>query len=448
MTSIKKVILLSVIYLLGARAQAQETSQFNLKQCVEYALKTNLDLMKSKLDEQNVSNKINEYRSSGLPQINGFATFNDNILIPSQLVPGEIFGAAPGSFIPVKFGVHYSVSAGVDVQQLVYSQQYFTGLKTARKAEEISQISTEQLKSVLMYNVAGMYYQAQIFKVQLRLLNDNYDRVKKITEVAENQYKNDLIKKLDLDQLYVNKRNLESDIQNAEMAYQQQINGLKILMGMSLKDSLSLVTDSLQADSKAYPAEFSVQNNIAQKLLNSQLEFQELQYQTNRAGYFPSLLLNASTSINGQFDKFKFDKPGSFNRFPNILVGFTLNVPIFDGLKRSYSLKQKKIEIKKLNLDIEQTQNQLDIKYQNAVYTIDQNKIKLLQQTENLRFAQQLYDAVKFTYNEGLSGINELINAENGLKSAQNNYLASLLQIKLAELDELNIKGELSQLTQ
>jgi outer membrane protein TolC len=299
-----------------------------------------------------------------------------------------------------------------------------------------------------MYNVAGMYYQAQIFKVQLRLLNDNYDRVKKITEVAENQYKNDLIKKLDLDQLYVNKRNLESDIQNAEMAYQQQINGLKILMGMSLKDSLSLVTDSLQADSKAYPAEFSVQNNIAQKLLNSQLEFQELQYQTNRAGYFPSLLLNASTSINGQFDKFKFDKQGSFNRFPNMLVGFTLNVPIFDGLKRSFSLKQKKVEIAKLNLDIEQTQNQLDIKYQNAVYTIDQNKIKLLQQTENLRFAQQLYDAVKFTYNEGLSGINELINAENGLKAAQNNYLASLLQIKLAELDELNIKGDLTQLIQ
>lgn len=448
MTSIKKVLLLSAIYLLGVQAQAQETTPFNLKQCVDYALRTNLDLMKSKLDEQNVSNRINEYRSSGLPQVNGFAIFNDNILIPSQLVPGEFFGAAPGTFIPVKFGVHYSVSAGIDVQQLVYSQQYFTGLKTARKAEELAQLGTEQLKTVMMYNVAGMYYQAQIFKVQLRLLNDNYDRVKKITEVAENQYKNDLIKKLDLDQLYVNKRNLESDIQNAEMAYQQQINGLKILMGMSLKDSLALVTDSLQVESKAYPAEFSVQNNIAQKLLNSQLEFQELQYQTNRAGYFPSLLLNATTSINGQFDKFKFDKPGSFNRFPNMLVGFTLNVPIFDGLKRSYTLKQKKVEIQKLNLDIEQTQNQLDIRYQNAVYTIDQNKTKLLQQQENLRFAQQLYDAVKFTYNEGLSGINELINAETGLKAAQNNYLASLLQIKLAELDELNIKGDLYQLIQ
>lgn len=448
MTSIKHVFLLSMIWLMSTHVQAQEGGPFDLKKCIDFALANNLDLMKSKLDEQNISNKINEYRSSGLPQINGFATFNDNVLIPSNLVPGEFFGAAPGTFIPVKFGVHYSVSAGIDVQQLVYSQQYFTGLKTARKAEEVAKLGTEQLKTVMMYNVAGMYYQAQIFKVQLRLLNDNYDRVKKITEVAENQYKNDLIKKLDLDQLYVNKRNLESDIQNAEMAYQQQLNGLKILLGMSLKDSLSLVTDSLQADSKAYPTEFSVQNNIAQKLLNSQLDLNELQYETNRAGYFPSLLLNATTSINGQFDKFKFDNPGSFNRFPNMLIGLTLNVPIFDGLKRSYVLKQKKIDIEKLNLDIEQTQNQLDIQYQNAVYTIEQNKIKLLQQTENLRYAQQLYDAVKFTYNEGLSGINELINAENGLKAAQNNYLASLLQIKLAELDELNIKGDLSQLIQ
>lgn len=448
MTHFKKVLLLFAVYVFGLQLNAQESTPFDLKQCVDYALKNNLDVLKSRLDEQNVSNKINEYRSSGLPQVNGFATFNDNVLIPSQLVPGEFFGSAPGTFIPVKFGVHYSVSAGIDVQQLVYSQQYFTGLKTARKAEEVAKLGTEQLKSALTYNVAGMYYQAQIFKVQLRLLNDNYERVKKITEIAENQYKNDLIKKLDLDQLYVNKRNLESDIQNAQMAYQQQLNGLKILMGMGLGDSLALITDSLETEKKSYPVDFSVKNNIAQKLLNSQLELQQLQYETNRAGYYPSLLLNATTSINGQFNKFNFSSEGSFNRFPNMLIGLTLNVPIFDGLKRSYVLQQKKVDIAKIDLDIKQTQNQLDIRYQNAVYTIEQNKTKLQQQTENLRYAQQLYDAVKLTYNEGLSSINELINAENGLKAAQNNYLASLLQIKLAELDELNIKGDLSQITQ
>jgi outer membrane protein len=435
-------MIFSLLSMTNIRAQ----QSYNLKECANYAIANNFDLLKATMDQESIQYKIKEQMSSGLPQINGYASFNDNILIPSQLIPGEIFGGVPGSFLPVKFGVHYTVSAGVEMSQLLYSQQFFNGLKAARKVEDVVAVSIDQAKEQIVYNVASLYYQAQAFKIQLTMLQDNYDRLSKITDIAQSQYDNDLIKKLDLDQLVINKKNIETQLNNAKIAYGQQINALKIIMGMDITDELNLVDEEIQVDSKEFDEAYQVVNNIAQKAIQTQMEMSELEYKAVKAGFFPSLMMNMSTSINGQFDKFNFKNEGAFNRYPNMLIGLTLNVPIFDGLKRSSQLKQKRIAIEQMKLDEQKTNRQLNLQYQNAVFNIQQNRSSYVSQKENLGFANQLYDAVKYTYNEGMSNLTELINAENSLKEAQNNYLNSLMKIKIAELDELYISGTITEI--
>lgn len=435
-------IVISLLSITNLKAQ----EVFDLKACLDYAVTNNFDLLKTAMEKENTKYRIKEQMSSGLPQISGSASFSDNILMPTQLIPGEVFGGAPGSFIPVKFGVHYSVGAGIDVSQLLFSQQFFTGLKAARKAEDIVDLSIEQAKEQIVYNIAAYYYQAQAFKIQIKMIQDNYDRLSKITEIADVQYKNDMIKKLDLDQLVINKKNLETQLNNAKIAYNQQINALKIIMGMTPDADLKLVDEEIQVSSEQYDAANKNINNIAQRLLTSKLEISELEYKAVKAGYFPSLYMNFNTSINGQFDKFKFKEPNSFVRYPYMLLGLSLNVPIFDGLKRSSQLKQKQVAMEQLKLDQEKTSRQLGLQYQNAVYTIEQNRLNYANQKENLDFANQFYDAIKYTYNEGMSNLTELINAENSLKDAQNNYLNSLMKIKISELDELYISGNINEL--
>lgn len=437
------VIMLSLMSFTSLKAQ----QTYDLKGCLDYAVKNNFDLLKATMEQEAVKYKIKEQMSSGLPQINGYATFNDNVLIPSQLIPGEIFGGAPGSFLPVKFGVHYSVGAGVEMSQLLFSQQFFNGLKAARKAEDMVAVSIDQAKEQILYNVAAYYYQAQAFKIQLKMLEDNYERLSKITDITQTQYNNDMVRKLDLDQLIINKKNLETQLNNAKIGYNQQINGLKIILGMSTEQELNLVDEEIQVSNTQYEAAYQVANNVSQRLLSTQLEMSELEYKAVKAGFYPSLHLNFSSSINGQFNKFNFKEQGSFNKFPNMLIGISLNVPIFDGLKRSSQLKQKNIAMEQLKLDQEKISRQLTLQYQNAVFTIEQNRSNFANQKDNLGYANQLYDAVKYTYNEGMSNITELINAENSLKEAQNNYLNSLMKIKISELDELYISGKITELT-
>lgn len=435
-------MVVSLISITSVKAQ----TNFNLKECVNYALTNNFDLLKATIDQESIKYKIKEQMSAGLPQLNGYTSFSDNVLIPTQLVPGEFFGGPAGTFIPVKFGVHYSVAAGLELSQLLYSQQFFNGLKTARKAEAVVAVSIDQAKEQIIYNVASLYYQAQAFKIQLKMLQDNYDRLSKITDIAQGQYDNDLIKKLDLDQLVINKKNIETQLNNSKIAYSQQINALKMILGMDYSDELKLVDEEIQIDNKEYEDAFQVVNNIAQKAIQTKMEMSELEYKTIKAGNYPSLMMNFSTSINGQFDKFNFKEEGSFNRYPYMLIGLTLNVPIFDGLKRNSQLKQKRLAIEQMKFDQQKTNRQLNLQYQNAVFNIEQNRSTYASQKENLGFANQLYDAVKYTYNEGMSNLTELINAENSLKEAQNNYLNSLMKIKVSELDEMFISGKINEI--
>ncbi|MCO5247520.1 MAG: TolC family protein [Chitinophagales bacterium] len=437
-----------LVFLIGITltfsSQAQEA--FNLESSIQYAIDNNFDLLKATLEKENIDYKIKEQMSAGLPQLNGYLSGSNNILIPTQLVPAEFFGAPPGTFIPIKFGVHYSVAAGLELSQLLYSQQFFNGLKTARKSKDVVDLSVEQAKEQIIYNVALYYYQAQTFKIQIQMLEDNLNRLSKITDITQTQYDNDMVRKLDLDQLKINLKNLETQLSNAKIAYNQQINALKIILGMDVTDDLVLVDEEVNINMETYDASSKVSDNISQKLLLAQKEMSELELKTIKAGYFPSLNLNLSTSINGQFDKFNFKEKGAFNRYPYMLLGLTLNVPIFDGLKRSNQLKQKRIALEQLKYDTEKTDRQLNLQYQNAVYTVEQKRSSFVHQKDNLAYANQLYDAVKYTFNDGMSNITELINAENSLKDAQNNYLKSLMEIKVSELDEMYISGKINQL--
>jgi len=60
--------------------------------------------------------------------------------------------------------------------------------------------------------------------------------------------------------------------------------------------------------------------------------------------------------------------------------------------------------------------------------------------------AQEVLDNTKNNYYQGLASLTDLLDAENALTEAQNNYTAALLDYKLAEIQILKSKGELKTL--
>lgn len=435
-----RLMLLLFLLTVGAKSmQAQTTdSIMSLKQVIDYGLQGNTDIKKQNLELLKTQFNIKEYRSDGLPQVSGAMGYTNNLLLAKQLLPGEILGQ-PGVLIPVAFGVKNVLNGSVQVSQQVFDFQYWSGLAAAKKSVELSQINEINTKQEVIYSIASAYYQALISGKQIKIVQANLDRVNTGLNIAQVQFDNKIIRKIDLDQYKVNQTNLLTDLGNAELVYQQQIDLLKIYMGYPLDAALQ-ISDSAIEDA-VFITENTTTDNPILKLFKVQEELKNIEIKNIKASYYPKISLSANYGINSQFNKVK-----EINTFSDAAIGLNISIPIFDGLRKLNQVRQRQIEVKSIQLDKQLAERHLAMQYNNATKNYAQNKRSYDAQKANLELAEEVYNTMNNNYKQGISNLTELNNTEVSLKEAQTKYLTALLQIKLTELDILKANGKMETL--
>jgi outer membrane protein len=88
----------------------------------------------------------------------------------------------------------------------------------------------------------------------------------------------------------------------------------------------------------------------------------------------------------------------------------------------------------------------LSLAYENASTQINNSVITLNNQQENVRLAEAVYNNTQNNYNNGLATLTDLLDAENSLTEAQNNYSAPLLDYRVAEIQLIKAQGTLKSL--
>lgn len=447
------LFILLLFALLAADAQPAQKeliedrkTSMTLEACISYAVKNNPNLLSMQLSEQANIHKIKEIRAAGLPQINGVGQYMNNYALAEQILPGEVFGL-PGQSIPVKFGVANTIIGNVELQQIIFNKSYFAGLKAAKTSQSMMELNTFKTTEDLVYNIAQIYLQLQITEKQKEILMANIDRINQLVTISQIQFEEGLIKKVDVDQLKVNRTNLLTEYQNIEIGVTQQLNLLKFYMGMTPNAEIEIA--EFVSDGDEYPLSntLKISENTNLQLLKKQQELTVLEAENVKAGYYPSLAGFVRYGWQGQTDKlFTSEEQYALRGSPTGVFGLSLNVPIFDGFKKKNQLQQVRLKQTQILLDEEYLTNSILMEFANANETLRQNKTLLETQQENMQLAEELYDVTKLSYHEGVAPLTELLNAETSLKEAQTQYLTSLLQLNLAELDHLKTSGQLASL--
>lgn len=436
----RKLLLLFLaltIHLSGfAQTGASVGQSFSLNDCVAYALQNNTDVRKQNLALLQSRQRVLETRAGSLPQVSANAQVLDNLILGKQLLPGDIFGQ-PGTFIPVRFGVQYVVPMKVEATQMVFNKQYQAGMESAKAAELLSQANMAKVREDVAYNVASSFYSALVSREQRNIVDANLAKVSQSVQVAQVQYDNQMIRRIDLDQLRVSQSNTRSELDNVQVGYAQSLDMLKILMGYPLGDTL-ILADMDTENSFLLPANGTGSNpNLL--LLDRQASLKNLEIKGIRSQYMPTVGLIANYSYQGQFDKLK-----DIIWIPSAVLGVSVNIPIFDGLRKKHQIQQRDLEMQSLLLDRQLAQNQLDAQYLNAVRKYRQNQQTVQNQEANLNLAQSVYAAVQNNYKNGIATLSDLINADTGLRGAQTQFLTAQLQMRISSLDVLRANGSLS----
>ncbi|GLR19474.1 TolC family protein [Portibacter lacus] len=421
--------------------------EITLEECIQFALDHNPQLKSIRMGEEANAYKIKEVKSAALPQINGTGQYLYNYALAEQLLPGEVFGM-PGTTIPVKFGVANTVNANIELQQVIFNKAIGTGLKAAQASQEIYELNTFKSTEDLVYNIVQLYFQLQISEKQKVILQSNIDRIENLVRIARIQFQEGIIKKVDLDQLIINKANLLSERMNLEIGIGQQLNLLKFYMGMSTNLDISISEEAMEGDRYTTIAnEVDINNNTNYRLLTKQEELSDLELESIKAGYYPSLAGFVRYGYQGQTDRiFSSEDAYAIQGSPTGVIGLSLSVPIFDGFKKSHQAQQIRVKQSQYYLDKQYLSNSVEMEFANAKEKLRQNRVLLETQKENMEFAEELYEVTKLSYQEGVAPLTELLDAETSLKESQTQYLTSLLQVNLAELEHIKSSGQLSKI--
>lgn len=427
-------------------AQAEPIVFNTIEETINYAIENNQNLERTQIDQEIIQAQIDEIKGRALPQINGSAGFSDNFSLQEQVLPAEIFGGEPGTTVNVAFGNRYQYTAGVNVQQQLLNFQLFNSIKSTTALAELRKLQTLVTTQDLIVNVIQTYVQIQVFEKQVELLQNNYDRTDNLIQLSEAKYNEGIIKKLDLNQLLVNLSNLQTQIQDAQFGRDQQMRLLKVLLAIPM--TREVVLNEQLEDRKPYPLgqELLLESNLEYQQLDKSLELSIIDEKLVKAEYLPTLSASFGYNYLGQGNEFagfnQDDYQGQFNG----TWGLSASIPIFDGFQRRNRVKQREFATEQLELDRETLKLNIEKEFNDAREQILLSYSQIESQKSNMDLAQENYDGIKTSYNEGVANLTELLDSEFALRQAQSNYLNALLQSKVAEVSLLKSSGKLSQL--
>jgi hypothetical protein len=444
----KKLIFLIMVFAFTGFVKAQDnnktTHAFSLDQCVEYAQKNNVQVKNSLLaiDVQAQTNR--EIAATALPTINTNMSGTDYTKIPTSLLPGQIFGGAPGTFIPVQFGTKFNANYGVSIQQLLFDGQVFIALQARVTSIDLQRKNAALTQEAIKANIYKIYYQLSASKTQLNILDANINRVKALAHDAEIMYKNGFAEKLDVDKISVQLNNLETEKLKANNSVAIGYMGLKMLMGMPVKDSLSLtdvINESSLTNDVLTEADFQYNVRKDYQYLNTVKKLNEFNIKRYQLSNLPTIAMNGSYSKNAQRSKFDFFEGG--NWFTTSLISLNISLPIFNGFATDARIKRTRLELKQTENQIESLKNSIDNEIDQAKLNYMSSVATVQFQKKNMELAEKVYQQTKKKYEAGTGSNTEISAAQTDLVSAQNNFMNALYAALIAKVDLLKATGKL-----
>lgn len=423
--------------------QAQET--VTLKQAIEYALQNKAEAQNAKLDVRNADYQIMEAKAGALPKINGVANLTYNPILQSTALDVGAFSGGPSNIQLITMGQKWNAGAGVQLSQALFNQQVFVGLKAAKSTKEFYQLNAELTEEQIIERVSNAYFQVFTIQQKKETLESSYASTEKARNIIKSLFDNGLAKKIDLDRTNVNLTNINTILKQQQNAINQAENALKFYMGMPIENKIELVKADMEITPHLLDETVGTDERSEIKILNKQRELLQYNKKAVEAAYYPTVNLNANYSWQGLGNKFPLtngEKNGVYwADYSAITLG--VNIPIFNGFATKARVEMAQIELDKLDVSIKDTKLGLDLSYQNAKSQIENSLLALENQKANVSLAETVTANTKHNYQYGLATLTELLEAENALVEAKNNYSNAILEYKIAEIQYYKAKGEL-----
>ena len=428
----KRNILLLLIFPVFLFAQ----NEFTLDKAITYGLENNNDFKNVKLDAEIRKEYAFEVMTEGFPKLEIGLDYGYAFKQQISIIPAGVFGPEEQEFI---FAQPQTATLQGNLTQLIFDARYIYGLKARGALIETADQQIEEARIKTIETITKSYYAALIGNQAYELLKTNEITLQKILFETSETYKAGLIDELSVNRLELNMINLKSQIEKQKNQSENALLNLKYVLGMPNEEEL-ILSENFEGLINEFDFNLGiaidVNNRIEMQLLKNQEELKNYDIKQARSAYFPSLYGIGSYGTLAQREKFDF-----FNTdkrwFDFGSLGFSLKIPVFDGLKAKSQVQQRKLELEKIENNITNFEEAMTLQVTNAQNNLANAISEYNAQKENLALANKILNKTVVMFNEGVGSSFELSQSQQEYTTTMINYTQSLYNLLVAKL-ELN----------
>jgi outer membrane protein TolC len=420
-----------------AFAQAQSDSLLtvaSLENVVDYAIKHHPSIRQSEIDEYTTSLQVKSKLADWYPQINAVYNYQRNVQLQT-LVTGL------GTF---RSGTNNTSSPQIYATQNIFNRDVLLASRTAQNVRANAKETTTSRKIDLTVNVTKAYYDVLSTLEQIKLGEGDVTRLTQSMRTAQDQYNAGIVDKTDYKRATIALLNTQASLKSNRELLKYKLEYLKSLMGYPVSGNLNLVYDTLQMENEIQidtTAQADYTDRIEYKLFQTQRKLQEANVRYNQWSYLPTV------SAFGYYINYFYanDINDLYKQnYPNSYFGVSVNLPLFQGGKRSANIKQQKWVLKRLDLDITNFKNTFNSQQAQALAAYKANLVSYQSLKQNVELAKEVYDVILLQYKNGVKNYLDLITAENDLRNARINYFNALYAVLSSKMDVKKALGQIN----
>tara|TARA_R110000868_G_scaffold161699_4_gene392497 strand:+ start:14769 stop:16136 length:1368 start_codon:yes stop_codon:yes gene_type:complete len=426
------IALLMLFTVTGTYAQEQSHS-FTLEEAIAFALENNYSAINADRDLLDAKKQKWETIATGLPQIDGAVSYQNQLKQPVSLLPGELAGQEPGTFIPIVFGQPQTANATATLKQQIFDGSYIVGVQAAKTFIAYSNNNKEKTELQVRKSVVEAYGNVLLSQESVAILEKNKANLEKNLFETQKLFENGLGDEESVEQLQITLSSVDNQLKNSLRLESITLQMLNLLMGLDIEAPTKLkenLSDLAQAQIRLdlLEEDLVLDNNIDFKIINNLNQQRELELKLQKSLALPTLNAFVNYGSTSYSDKFNF-LSNDTQWFDSSVLGLDLHIPIFSSLGRSAKTARAKIALEKAKTQMSETEQNIRLQHKTAksnyLFSIEEYNTA----SDNLALAERIEHKNEVKYTEGLASSFELRQAQTQLYNAQQEYLQSMVQV-------------------
>ena len=292
-------------------SQQNQKYNFTLEQAITFALDSNYTAINARRDIAIAIKKKWETTAAGLPQLDANISYSNNLKQPVTLIPGEIIGGDPGTFVPVTFGTKENASAVATLNQLIFDGSYLVGLQAAKTFLDFSENSQEKVQLEVRRGVINAYGSVLLSEELVSIFELNKTNLEKNLIETRAIYENGFTEEESVEQLEITLLNIETQLKNSYRTLiiaKQMLNlaiGIDVASEVLLLDSLDNLTQE-NINLNFLDKTINVEENIDYKIATNLTEQRSLEIKLEKSFSIPNLSAFVNYCTQANSDSFSF----------------------------------------------------------------------------------------------------------------------------------------------